>query len=230
MSVSHNTRPKDIMAWWNSRHAGRMEYHAAYRVLRNILGDALDEQIRQFALLPAYIRRIEQEDIGSYTRLKLVGTRFSSLFIAPSFCRQAWQHLRPVVCVDAAFTKTLLDYVLIIACGIDANQQGINLAWGIVPKENGLHWEWFLENLKEAFPTMNCGTTILMSDRQKGLHRAVPRQLGRVQHAFCCKHIECNLVKQYGKEIVAPYWAVAKAKSQPLFQIALGELSAINER
>lgn len=230
MSVHRQTTVNDLMLWWKDHQVGKLNYTNAHRVLRNIKGDEGDGQAKQFALLPSYARHIQQTDLGSFVRLKVIGNRFSSIFIAPSSARAAFPHLRPVVCVNAAFTKTLHDYILLLACGIDANQQGINLAWAIAPKENEVHWRWFLSNLSDAFPSLNSPSSVLMSDRQKGLFNAVPIELSLVKHGFCCKHLERNLVTRYGQEVKSMFWRAVKARRKRDFDDAMGELMAMNER
>lgn len=103
--------------------------------------------------------------------------------------------------MDAAFTKTVHNYVLLLATGLDANQQTITLAWGVSPKETYEHWSWFLTNLSDALGNLNQRGTVIMSDRQKGLNRAIQEDLPLATEAFCCKHIERNLVTVYGDEV-----------------------------
>lgn len=167
MSVTRKTTPHQIIVWWKDHQYGDLPYQSARCVLHKILDDNKDEQAHQFTLLPLYSRQILSSDPGSTVKLKFVDNRFSSIFISPSYARDAWPHLRSLICVDAAFTKTLHDYVLIIATGIDANSSGLNLAWGIAPKENEEHWRWFLTNLCDALPGLNQSATVIMSDGRK---------------------------------------------------------------
>ena len=100
-----------------------------------------------------------------------------------------------VLVVDTAFTKTQHEYVLFLATGLDANQEGTNIAWGIAPKENHDHWGWFLSNLDIALPGLNSKGTVIMSDCQKGLTWAIETTLPLVTEAYCAKHSERNLVE-----------------------------------
>ena len=200
MTITRETTPKQIIEWYRDRH-GPLVYHSAFRSLHGILGDRTDKQTLQFALLQAYARRLLESDPGATVKLKIIGTRFSSLFVSPSFAKHAWPHLRPFIAVDAAFTETIHIYVLLIVTGLDTNNEGINLAWGVTPKENYEHWSWFLVNLDHALGGLNRFNTVIMSDRQKGLNKAVQEELGGVTETYCCKHIERNLVDTYGSEV-----------------------------
>lgn len=230
MSLDAKSTPSDIMNWWKDHQNHSLPYMTAYRALHNIIGDSQVKQAEQFALLPSYINTIHQRDPFSLVKLKRAGNRFSSLFIAPASARAAWPHLRPLICVDAAFTKTIHNYVLIIATGIDANQEGLNLAWGIAPKENEDHWRWFLSCLNDALDNLNQPQTVIMSDRQKGLNKAVQMELDQVTQAFCCKHIYRNLTEEYGKEIQRVFWPIVKARTEAKFKDCLAEMRALNER
>lgn len=169
-------------------------------------------------------------DPTSIIKLKRVGHRFSSLFVAPTASTKSWPHLRPFIAVDAAWTKVIHDYVLLVATALDANNQGLNLAWGIAPKENTDHWGWFFDNLMLAIPGINNPSTVVMSDRQKGLNRAVQLHLPLVTEAFCCKHMERNMTLEFGKEVAGGFWQAVYARTQAKFDEAMSRLNDINPR
>lgn len=67
--------------------------------------------------------------------------------------------------------------MLILAASTDANNQGIILAWGFVRQEDYEHWSWFLSNLDGALDGLNVQSAVIMSDRQKGLTKAIEETL-----------------------------------------------------
>jgi hypothetical protein len=229
MTVTRQTTPKQVIAWYQDHH-GTIQYHTALRVLHAIRGDEYEEQSLQFALLPSYASNILLVDPFATSKLKLVGHRFSSLFIAPSFATTAWQHIRPFIAVDAAWTKVIHEYVLLIATGIDGNGRGMNLAWGVAPKENMDHWGWFIDNLALALPGLNTASTVIMSDRQKGLNRAVQIRMPQATEAFCCKHMERNMVQEFGNEVANGFWKAVYARTRVDFNKAMAALKEINPR
>lgn len=229
MAITRQTTPQQLIAWYRDRH-GSIKYHTALRVLHSIRGDELKEHSHQFALLPSYVQQVLLVDPLATAKLKRIGNRFSSLFIAPSASGEAWPHLRPFVAVDAAFAKVIHNYVLLIATGIDGNGEALNLAWGIAPKENMDHWGWFFDNLASALPNFNHHTTIIMSDRQKGLNRAVEIHLPYTTEAYCCKHIERNLTGEFGIEVVKVFWRAVYARNQEKFSNAMDALKELNPR
>ena len=75
--------------------------------------------------------------------------------------------MRPFVAVDGAFTKTIHQYVLMLAVGFDANDHGIVLGWGFALTESTDTWTWFLQRLKQALVTLDVDGSVIVSDRQK---------------------------------------------------------------
>ena len=75
--------------------------------------------------------------------------------------------MRPFIAVDGAFTKTIHQYVLMLAVGFDANEHSVMLAWGFAMAESEENWEWFLRRLRSAIPQSDEPGTVIMSDRQK---------------------------------------------------------------
>jgi hypothetical protein len=132
--------------------------------------------------------------------------------------------------VDASWTKVIHSYVLFIATALDANNEAINLAWGIAPKENLDHWGWFFQNLSLALPGLDRSTTVIMSDRQKGLNRAVEVNLQGVSEAYCCKHIERNMTGEFGMEVKNAFWEAVYARDEEQFEAAMDKVKAKNER
>jgi hypothetical protein len=227
MTVTRDTKAKQIMAWYKE-HWGALSYRTAVRVLHNILGDSTIEQIRQFTLIPSYTTALLAADPTATVKYKQAGWHFSSLFIAPSFLTNAWPYLQPFLAVDAAFTKTYFNYILLLATGIDANNKAITLAWGLAPKEDTTHWAWFLQNLALALNGLNRPGVVIMSDRQKGLNKAIKDELPLATEGYCCKHIEQNLMKVFGEEIRAAYWQCVYARTREKYEEALMSLRRLN--
>lgn len=229
MTVTQDTTAKQIMAWYKE-HWGPVRYQTAQRVRHHIIGDHTAEQTRQFMLLPSYASQLLKANPNATVKFKVVNNRFSSLFVAPTFSQNAWVHLRPFIALDAAFTKTIYNYVLLLATAIDSNNETINLAWGIAPKENMEHWGWFLDNLSHALGDLNKRGTVIMSDRQKGLNRAIEEHLPLATEAYCCKHIERNMLVVYGDEVKGLFWRLVYARTKEKFEVAMDELRGINPR
>ena len=59
--------------------------------------------------------------------------------------------------------------MLLIACGIDANNNVLPLSQALVPTENEEWWTWFLAFLSSNFEAINEDNCIFISDRDKGI-------------------------------------------------------------
>lgn len=229
MTITPDTKPRQVQQWYRDHH-GQIKLWTAQRALKVIRGDSESIQAQQFELLPAYAARLCNQDPGAVVKLRInpTSSRFESIFICPASSRHAWSHIRPFIAVDAAFTKVIHRFVLVIAATVDANNQGLVLAWGLAPKEDYEHWGWFLQNLEEALGSLQ--GVVIMSDRQKGLNKAIARHLPGVIEAFCCKHIERNLMERFkSREVVGLFWEAVYAREEELFEAILAKLGQVNE-
>lgn len=104
-----------------------------------------------WSLIPAYIDRLNEADPGCHAVWAAEGTQMSYAFVASSAARESMRHLRPVISIDGAFSKTWHYYTLCVAACYDAENHIVVLAWGFIPSENEEGWSWWMENLKEAF-------------------------------------------------------------------------------
>jgi hypothetical protein len=75
---------------------------------------------------------------------------------------------------------------LLVACGIDANDRVLPLAWALVPIENKHWWVWFCQHLKQAFNIDTKDDFVFMSNREKGLDSAVAEVFPKAKHSYCC--------------------------------------------
>ncbi|XP_044396626.1 uncharacterized protein [Triticum aestivum] len=64
--------------------------------------------------------------------------------------------------------------------------------FGIVEVESTSSWEWFLESLKDDLNICNTSPYTIMSDKQKGLIKAVAKIWHDGEHRFCVRHMYQN--------------------------------------
>ena len=85
-----------------------------------------------------------------------------------------------------------------IAAMIDGNGQIVPMCWALVPKESYSHWVWFLHHMRrsvntEHFEIDQLEKLVIMSDREKGVTKAVSEVLPNAKHSHCCQHIAANV-------------------------------------
>jgi len=74
------------------------------------------------------------------------------------------------------------------------------ICFAIVETESEATWNFFLENLLEGIPAINCPSILVISDREKGLGNAVATFVPEASHSFCSWHISRNIRPPISKE------------------------------
>src|ERR1700679_1045279 len=106
-----------------------------YRVKEAILQDIWGDESDSFALFPDYITRFKAADPTNFAAINESHGVFEAVFFAPGGLRNSGQFLRPFTAIDGTHTKSNYRMILLVACGIDANEHVIPLAWALVPIE-----------------------------------------------------------------------------------------------
>jgi len=118
-------------------------------------------------------------------------------------CITAFNYLRPVISIDAAFLSGRYEGRLLMACGYDAENQLLPLAFGIVHKENEDNWGFFLHWLRINVIGVNTFVCVI-SDQHKGIKAALKPEYGwdsdNFVHRYCIQHVADNLVQACGKD------------------------------
>ncbi|XP_019264233.1 PREDICTED: uncharacterized protein LOC109241865 [Nicotiana attenuata] len=105
--------------------------------------------------------------------------------------------LRPFVGLDGTFLKEKARGQLLVAVGLDSNNQTYPIAWAVVDKETKRTWTWFLELLQRSLDLKEGEGITFMSEMQKGLIEVVNNVLPNSHHRFCVRHIESNWCKKW---------------------------------
>ena len=102
----------------------------AYRVKQSLLVEIEGHEADCFARFLAYLQHLADTDDGSLSRLSYdeETSRFEAAAFAPSATINACWNIRKFVALDACHTKSRYPMMLMIAVGIDANDNAIPLA------------------------------------------------------------------------------------------------------
>ena len=76
--------------------------------------------------------------------------------------------------------------MLLVACGIDANDKVVPIAQALVPIENETWWTWFLGYLKHYISTLESKDYIFISDQEKGIATVVSAVFDKLIYLHCC--------------------------------------------
>ena len=74
---------------------------------------------------------------------------------------------RPLIGLDGTFLRGKTHGVILTAVGRDADDALYPIAFALVDKENGEHWPWFVEALRNSLALGTGATVTMMSDMQK---------------------------------------------------------------
>ena len=183
------------------------------------------DESENFAKFPDYIKRFEDADPQNFAALdtNAIG-QFQAAFFSAGGLRAAGRCIRPFTAIDGTHTKSRYRMMLLIACGIDANDQVIPLAWALVPIEDASWWNWFLRYLKLCYPVMDTEDYTFISDREKGIAQAIPEQFNHSIHLHCCQHIADNLQQRFGNKVRPLFWQAARAKTRDSFESKMKEI------
>ena len=184
----------------------------------------------EFRQLPTYIERLRVADPAGDFLLNISNNDISGVFICPSAMKHAFAAMPPFIAVDGAFSKTVYDYVLLLAASYDANRHLVVIAWGFAWVESTATWTWFLANLKHAFPRLNDPAFVVVSDRQKGLLNAIESQLPRAYEGYCANHLRENIRRTFNNAAVSAFNAMLYAPDADRFAAALSELASLQPR
>ncbi|XP_022566389.2 uncharacterized protein LOC106421322 [Brassica napus] len=121
---------------------------------------------------------------------------------------------------------------LLAAVGRDANNQLYPVAWGIVQVEDADNWKWFIERVKYDLNLQNGLGFTLISDKQKGLIKAVEEELPYIEHRMCARHVYGNVKKLHPNKpkFKKLFWAVANSFNEGDYKAALKELKAFDSQ
>src|SRR6266511_3540935 len=74
---------------------------------------------------------------------------FHRAFFCLGACVRAFQYSLPVLCIDGTFLTGKYKGQILMAIGVDGNNQVLPIAFAFVENENTRSWYWFLEHVKD---------------------------------------------------------------------------------
>ncbi|XP_025625801.1 uncharacterized protein [Arachis hypogaea] len=116
--------------------------------------------------------------------------------------------------------------VLLCAVSLHANNGLFSIAFAIVGAECRDSWSFFLNCLHDA---LEDDRYTIMSDRQKGLTRAVSEYFPNSWHRHCSKHLLNNFKAKYPLLILQDlFWMAVKAPNEFLFKKAMEKMKTFD--
>ena len=85
---------------------------------------------------------------------------------------------------------------------MNEDNQILSLAWGIVSSEFTDNWIFFLSHFRRTFSSIDDAKITVISDRSKDLDSALTAEFSHAIHAYCCYHLQKNLMKLHSENKV----------------------------
>ncbi|KAL3683784.1 hypothetical protein R1sor_001806 [Riccia sorocarpa] len=100
----------------------------------------------------------------------------------------------------------------------------VPLAYAVAPTENYENWRWFIHNLVASIEGLESPNVIIVSDRQKGLEKAVAEVLSRNFHMHCAHHLKMNVIKHFGAAAGKAFLTLVYMDDQASYERRLVEM------
>jgi hypothetical protein len=114
---------------------------------------------------------------------------------------EAFKYCRPLVLVDGTFLTGKYKGVLMIAVGVDPDNQLVPLAFAVAEGENDDSWCWFMKLVRQNV-IRTSRQICMISDRHHGLLTAAKQHVdGRppLEHRWCMRHFAANIWRRQKK-------------------------------
>nr|CCA16898.1 PREDICTED: hypothetical protein [Albugo laibachii Nc14] len=130
------------------------------------------------------------------------------------------------ISVDGTFMKKSVGGALLVACFRNGNNEIQITGVGLVSVENEDNWTWFLKFLLSHLqPT----PAFVISDRDKGLMKAMQTTAPGVPHFFCFRHLMENFNKKYKSKMLKNLaWILARSRTTGQYQKAIANITILD--
>uniref|UniRef100_A0A1D1YAP4 Protein FAR1-RELATED SEQUENCE 11 n=1 Tax=Anthurium amnicola TaxID=1678845 RepID=A0A1D1YAP4_9ARAE len=186
---SPHLRPKDIVADLFRDYGISLNYHQAWRgkeLAQKELFTLHEEACNQ---LPWFCQQIIETNPGSVAMLAATAdSKFRRVFVSFHASLHGFEHgCRPILFLDKIPLKTNLQWKLLAAAAVDADDGIFPVAFAAVESETYDSWLWFLLQLKYAVTTSHAITFV--THKQKGLEEVVPHVFEDSFHSYCLNQL-----------------------------------------
>jgi hypothetical protein len=213
MDVKGNTPIVEIQSMLRVQFAENVPYKVCQLARLGLQGGDLAAHRMSFELLPTYFQLLSTKAQRAHLDLSIDErtSRFQRCFVCPYQSRISFGHMRRFFAADGTFLKGRFIQQLLLAVGIDANGNGLILAWAVVESENEDSWRYFFKNLVRAIPEISEEVTTFISDRDKGLGAADDELGDGTIRAICAYHLMDNFTTKFSRTLKPLFWKIARA-------------------
>ncbi|KAM1048981.1 hypothetical protein ACFX2C_028131 [Malus domestica] len=192
----------------------------AYRAMSVAMKIIEGKHVDQYTRLWDFAEEIKKTNPRSTVNIKLDEGRFQRFYMCLGACKEGFKHgCISLISLDGCHLKSQHESKLLVAVGIDPNDETWVIAYAVVKMENKDSWIWLLEILVEDIRIVDQHGWTFINDKQKGLIPAFLAVFPDYHHRFCVRHLYTNYREQFkGKALNDALWAVAKTTTIPHFK------------
>ncbi|KAL3744004.1 hypothetical protein ACJRO7_013281 [Eucalyptus globulus] len=193
----------------------------------------------QFWMLRSYCQALLDANPGSTCIIKIEQCqdqfKFRGVYICLDALRRGFvEGCRRFVGFDGCHLSSGYKGILLVAVGVDCNNQMYPFAWAIVGQETYKTWHWFISLIAEDLGITdpeNSKYWTFLCDKQKGLVQALAHLMPEAEHRFCLRHLYENFKLHHrGVELKKLLWKAAMATRVCDFDLAMAQLKAVDEK
>ncbi|XP_012843168.1 PREDICTED: uncharacterized protein LOC105963322 [Erythranthe guttata] len=193
-------------------------------------------EAQQYAKLWDYIEEMKTKNPDTTIKVKCKSAMdsetatFKALYICWGALKKGFlAGCRPIIGLDGTHLKTAKGGVLLTAIGVDGNNCMYPFAYAMVIKENTKTWEWFVSLLIDDLGIKNSFGYTIISDKQKGLIKAIENLLPNSEHRFCLRHMYNNFkMKHKGLALKDLLWRAATSTRVADFNRVMEEFKKVD--
>ncbi|KAH9626059.1 hypothetical protein KSS87_001984 [Heliosperma pusillum] len=224
----------NILTQFNFEPSYMKTWHAKQKAMADLYGDWKGS----YALVPRYLQALKTTNPGTVVKFayKVGGPSnvrvFDRVFWAFGPSIRGFEHCRPILTVDGTHLYGKYKGVLLIAIGVDANDQIYPLAFAIVDCESIDTWGGFMDCIRKHV-TQREGICVI-SDRHVGIMTAMNKVGGgwtepQAFHRFCTRHQASNINTKFkSNELKLAFLSTACAAQRKRFNKGMQKIGSLN--
>ena len=226
MAMTSGRKVTPVMIQMKLKNEGiSATYMNCVHALKRLKLELFGSDIEQYSLIPSYMAELKIR--GHEAKLDIVDNEFMRLSV---IFREGLQAYKPYsergISVDGTFMKTSVVGILLVACFRNGNNEIQIIGVGLVSVENEDNWTWFLKFLLSHLqPT----PAFVISDRDKGLMKAMQTTAPDVPHFFCFRHLMENFNKKYKSKMLKNLaWILARSRTTVEYEKAVANIASLD--
>lgn len=183
---------QDLIQTLKRKYSVEVDYMNVWRARKNLI-QTFSSNEKDLKFLENYASELELANPSSLCKVEYSDRHFKRMFFSIGSWGRIYSISKKLIFLDGTFLTNSYKGILLTATGLDSDNRSFVLGFGVVEIENYDNWLWFLKCMKLVILDADQESTVIFSDREKGLISAVSSVFSSPCHVFCIKHIIRNM-------------------------------------